>query len=120
LVPTTPALVPLVLDGEFHKPLSGISQEVELALVAEGRVSVRIRGAMLWTHFGVSGPAVLDISRHWHRARLQGEQVTLTVCLLPGEDLASVESKLLELATRQPKQHLRNALTTWLPARVMD
>lgn len=120
LVPTTPALVPLVLDGEFHKPLSGISQDVELALAVEGRVSARTRGAMLWTHFGVSGPAVLDISRHWHRARAEGRQDALTASLLPGEDPASAENRLIDLAGQQPKQHLRNALAPWLPARVVD
>ncbi|HOW72450.1 MAG TPA: NAD(P)/FAD-dependent oxidoreductase [Phycisphaerae bacterium] len=120
LVPTTPALVPLVLDGEFHRPLSGLSQDVGLALAVEGRVSVSTRGAMLWTHFGVSGPAVLDISRHWHRAQLDRQQVVLTANLLPGEDLVSVENRVIELARQQPKQHLRNVLTSWLPARLVD
>lgn len=120
LVPTTPALVPLVLDGEFYRSLAGISQEVELVLAVAGRVAARARGAMLWTRFGVSGPAVLDISRHWHRARLDGQRVALSASLIPGEDLASAESSLLRLAGEQPRQHLRNALTSWLPARVVD
>ncbi|MBP7937819.1 MAG: NAD(P)/FAD-dependent oxidoreductase [Phycisphaerae bacterium] len=120
LVPTTPALVPLVLEGEFHKPLSGLSQDVELALAVEGRVSIPTRGAMLWTHFGVSGPAVLDISRHWHRARLDRKQVVLTANLLPGADLVSVESRVIELAQQQPKQHLRNLLASWFPVRLVD
>ena len=120
LVPTTPALVPLVLRGEFHKPLSGIAQDVELELAVEGRVAARTHGAMLWTHFGVSGPAVLDMSRHWHRARLDDREVALTAGLLPGEDLASAENRLLDLAACQPRQHLRNALASWLPARVVE
>jgi hypothetical protein len=118
LVPTTPALVPLVLAGDFHVPLSGVSQDVELTLRAAGAKAIRIRGALLWTHFGVSGPAVLDASRHWHRSQLAGDDVSVTVNFLPGEDFAAAEQRLLALASSQPKALLRNALSRLLPARV--
>ena len=86
IVEPVPALVPLLLDGDFHAGLSGISHDVELAVHIAARKPVRLRGAMLWTHFGVSGPVVLDASRHWHRARLEGGEVRLSVSFLPGED----------------------------------
>jgi predicted Rossmann fold flavoprotein len=118
LVPTTPALVPLVLTGDFHAPLSGIAQDVELTVRAGGAKAVRIRGALLWTHFGVSGPAVLNASRHWHRARLAGDDVSVAANHLPGEDFAAAERRVLALASSQPKALLRNALSRLLPARV--
>jgi predicted Rossmann fold flavoprotein len=118
LVPTTPALVPLVLTGDFHAPLSGISQDVELTVRAGGAKAIRIRGALLWTHFGISGPAVLDASRHWHRARLAGGDVSVAANYLPGEDFAAAERRVLALASSQPKALLRNALSRLLPARV--
>lgn len=64
---TTPALVPLVLpNGHWMTALSGVSVDVELRVVAgSGKVVRRDRGSMLFTHFGLSGPVVLDISRHW-------------------------------------------------------
>lgn len=120
IVPTTPALVPLVLDGTFHADLSGISHDVELTVAADGTKPVRIRGAMLWTHFGVSGPAVLNTSRHWLRARLNGQSPTVTANLLAGDDLNSAERRLLDLVARQPRTILRNALAAWLPSRVAD
>lgn len=120
LVPPVPALVPLVLEGNFHRDLSGIAQEVELTLSPEGGKPSRVNGAILWTHFGISGPAVLDASRHWTRARLEGKSCSLTANLLPGNDLASAEGKLLELAARQPRMILRNAMSTWLPGRFAD
>jgi predicted Rossmann fold flavoprotein len=52
IVPTTPALVPLVLGGSFHAPLSGIAHEVELVVRSRGRIVDRRRGSLLWTHFG--------------------------------------------------------------------
>lgn len=120
VVPTTPALAPLVLEGTFHVPLAGVSHEVELTIRSDGRPPVRIRGAMLWTHFGVSGPAALNASRHWHRARLEGRPVSVVANLLPGDDLASTERALLVRAGVQPRAAIRTALHDRLPARVAD
>ncbi len=127
LVSLTPALVPLVLSGEFHVPLSGISQDVEVAVRVENSNPVRIRGAMLWTHFGVSGPSVLDASRHWHRARLDGRAVEVTASFLPGEDFPAIERGLLASSVgpesrgvAQSKSTVRKTLSHMLPARVAD
>lgn len=142
LVPTTPALVPLVLDGNFHTDLSGISQEVELTLhsgaaknanirpavfdpeaqTRRGSRShtVRVTGSLLWTHFGISGPAVLDLSRHWLRARLEKRSTAVTANMLPGDDLNSAERTWLGLAATGPRTILRNALGSRLPTRVTD
>jgi len=118
IVPTTPALVPLVLDGEFHKALSGISHEVELIIAVEK--PVRVRGALLWTHFGISGPVVLDASRHWHRAILEHRPVAMSANLIPQFDFASAEQAFLELAAKHPITKLQNALAAWLPVRVSE
>ncbi|GIK17407.1 MAG: hypothetical protein BroJett003_23710 [Planctomycetota bacterium] len=120
IVPTTPALVPLLLDGDFHIPLPGIAQEVEIKVrVAKDR-PVRIVGPLLWTHFGVSGPAVLDASRCWHRAVLDQRPVAVTINLLPGRDLAAAEHAFLDLAARQPRIAVATALANFVPARVAD
>ncbi len=73
IVPTTPALTPLLLadDDPLHSELSGVSQPVELAIWIDGTLSERLRGSMLWTHFGVSGPVALNASRHYLRAGLE-------------------------------------------------
>lgn len=118
LVPTTPGLAPLLLDGPFHKPLSGIAHDVQLTILAEGRKPVRIRGPMLWTHFGISGPAALDASRHWHRAKIENRPVTVKANLLPNETLESLESLLMRDATDHPRQRIVNFLADLLPARV--
>ena len=119
LVPTTPALAPLLLaPGGLHERLSGVAQEVELTLHVNGRIAERIAGAMLWTHFGISGPAALDVSRHWLRARLTGEAVALTASLRPGHTFESVESGLTHMAANHPRQSLQNAVAEMLPASV--
>ncbi len=120
LVAPTPALDPLVLDGEFHASLSGIAQEAELVVRVEGEKPVHVRGPLLWTHFGVSGPAALDASRHWHRARVAGRGVSVAASFLPGADFAAGEQRLRALTADQPKVQLHNALARLLPGRVAD
>jgi predicted Rossmann fold flavoprotein len=120
LVSTTPGLEPLLLEGDFHVGLSGIALPVEIAVRISGKKPVRLEGPMLWTHFGISGPAALDASRHWQRARLEGTAVTVTANLLPGNDFTAADATLLQLAQSQPRTSLRNTLSTLLPHKVAD
>jgi predicted Rossmann fold flavoprotein len=118
LVPTTPGLVPLRLTGQFHVGLSGITQDVELSVHVEGEKVVRLNGSMLWTHFGASGPVVMNASRLWHRARLEKKQVSITASFSKGEDSASLDAHFVSLAVDQPKKMIHAVLSRWLPARV--
>jgi predicted Rossmann fold flavoprotein len=118
IVPTTPALVPLVLHGDFHRALTGVSHPVELTVRAEGRAPERVSGSLLWTHFGVSGPAVLDASRFWCRARLEGSDATVSAGLLPGDDFAGIEKYLISVTAERPRLQLQNALSERLPSSV--
>jgi hypothetical protein len=120
LVSTTPGLEPLLLEGDFHVGLSGIALPVQLIVRSAGRKPAILEGPMLWTHFGISGPAALDASRHWQRAILEGAAVTVTANLLPGHDFAALEAKLLQLAQAQPRTQLHNVLATLLPAKVAE
>jgi len=107
VTPTFPALVPLLLPKEHPlTTLAGVSVEAELAVRStSGRVLHRERGSMLFTHFGISGPVVLDISRHWIASQL----ATLTANLLPGETFESLEAELID-STRGVRQRLPSRL----------
>jgi predicted Rossmann fold flavoprotein len=107
---TFPALVPLVLEpGHWMTALSGTAAEVELAVRSEtGRVLTRHRGSMLFTHFGVSGPVVLDVSRHW----IASQGGTLVVNFLPGETFESLDAQL--------QQSPRAVLKGRLPQRLLE
>jgi len=120
IVPPTAALVPLILEGGFHRELTGISHDVEVSVrVASGKPG-RISGAMLWTHFGVSGPAILDASRIWLRARLEGKPVEVRVRLLPGETPESIDAWLRAAAAERPTSALPTILATRLPSRLAE
>jgi predicted Rossmann fold flavoprotein len=118
IVPTTPALVPLVLQGSFHQGLAGVAHDAELTVRAGGQVRLRRRGALLWTHFGVSGPVTLDISRAWLRARAQNARPTLEANLLAGSGFEATERELLDLGSSIPRLSLARALGRRLPAAV--
>lgn len=118
---TVPALVPFMLDERmFHNTLSGLSQEVELATVVEGRVIDRRKGSVLWTHFGISGPVVMDASRCWAIGHEQGKTVEVYGNFLPGETQEQAKVWLLEQGVDNPR---RSLLKTWaqrLPERFVE
>jgi len=108
---TVTALVPLMLDDRmFHKTLSGLSQHVELTTIVEGRVVDRRTGSLLWTHFGISGPVVMDASRFWTLGHEQGETVEVYGNFLPGQTQEQAKLWLMEQATDNPR---RSLLKTW-------
>jgi predicted Rossmann fold flavoprotein len=120
IVPTTPALVPLLLDSTdsepIHQDLSGVSVDAEIAVWIGGTVTVRLRAPLLWTHFGISGPLALNASRHWLRARLEGEDVTLTASFVPGWDFSSGETFWLDERVARPRTSLASSLSRLVPA----
>lgn len=109
--PVVPALVPLLLAGDhWIKQLSGLTLPATLMLTtASGKRLVTTTGSTLCTHQGLSGPAVLDISRHWLVARQAEPGVRLLINWLPEETLESVD-QLLQTATRGPLAVLRQQL----------
>jgi predicted Rossmann fold flavoprotein len=107
VVPPRAGLVPLTFDLawlERHKDLAGVSVD---AVVSCGKAS--FSEALLFTHRGLSGPAILQISSYWR----EGE--TITIDMAPGID---VFAKLKETRRDQPKQELGTALSDFLPKRL--
>lgn len=103
-----PGLVPLTFDAELLaglKELAGVS--VEVAKVSLGKVS--FTDALLFTHRGLSGPAILQISSYWH----DGEEITID--LLPGQNVFQL---LREARQDQPKKTAASLLAQALPKRL--
>ncbi|MEO6258938.1 MAG: aminoacetone oxidase family FAD-binding enzyme, partial [Thermoanaerobaculia bacterium] len=113
---TFAALVPLVTPaGHWTRSLSGTSIETELFVRSEnGRVLHRERGSLLFTHFGLSGPVVLDISRHW----IAEQPAALVASFLPDESFESLEASLLAEAKRNPHATLAGVLRRRVPDRL--
>jgi predicted Rossmann fold flavoprotein len=116
---TYPALVPLVLDPSmFHASVSGIAHEVELSAWADGKRIDQRTGGLLWTHFGISGPVVMDASRHWIIARETGRRPELRCNLLPPDGFEQAERWLVSQAANRPRALLVSVLAQRLPERI--
>jgi hypothetical protein len=116
---TYPALVPLILrEGKVHTELSGLSLPVELTTMADGKLIDRRTGSLLWTHFGVSGPVVMDASRHWILARAVGQQVEMRCNFLPGRNFEQVEKRLIDMAISRPRVSVGRIVAEQLPDRL--
>jgi predicted Rossmann fold flavoprotein len=115
---TYPALVPLVLRPHmFHAELSGVSLPVELSTFVNDKLLDRHTGSLLWTHFGISGPVVMDVSRHWVIGRATGQPTEIRCNFLPGCGFEQVERWLIETLTLRPRVSLGKVLAERLPER---
>jgi predicted Rossmann fold flavoprotein len=121
VTPTVPALVPLVLDNSmFHATLSGLSQDVELTTLVEGREADQRTGSLLWTHFGISGPVVMDASRFWTLATNNSLSVELYGNFLPGRTSEELKAWFLIQATEHSKRSLGNTVALLVPDRFAE
>ena len=125
--PIVPSLVPLLLPpGHWITELSGLTLPAEIVLTsATGRRLTSCTGSTLCTHFGLSGPAVLDISRHWLVARDRAQTtgappVKLAINWLPGRPTDEVERLLLEARGRAVTSILREHLPDRLARRLCE
>ncbi|MEC8321944.1 MAG: NAD(P)/FAD-dependent oxidoreductase [Planctomycetota bacterium] len=115
-----PALVPLVLpDRDPIRGISGIAVPARLGVRdGRGRVLASYEAPILCTHFGVSGPVVLDASRHLLAAQRSGDHgATVVVDWLPGEARESFERMLLEA---RGNQQVGRLLRGRLPERLIS
>ena len=121
LTSTVPALVPLILhETMFHRGLSGLSHDVTLTTVVAGEpIDVRT-GSMLWTHFGVSGPVVMDASRWWTWAREQGRVADVFANLVPDWTTEAARQWFMAEAAASPRRSLAKTLALILPERLAD
>jgi predicted Rossmann fold flavoprotein len=118
---TFPALVPLVVEkAHWVRELSGTSADVDLSIrKLSGKVIHRDRGSMLMTHFGISGPVVLDISRHWIAARKDDKDVALVVNFLPDETFELLDERFVNEARKNPHATVASSLRGRLPERLV-
>jgi len=91
-----PALVPLLLpERHVLRTLAGVSAPVTLTVRStSGKRLASCSGSLLCTHFGVSGPAVLDVSRHWRAAWLDDRASELVCDWLPEIGVDTLDASL--------------------------
>ena len=113
VVPTRPALVPLTFDAAAWAPfaeLSGLSLPVEIATGGK-KDTMRFQEDLLFTHRGLSGPAVLQISSYWQ----SGTPIRLN--LAPSNVVAE---QLLQAKAEGNRRKIANVLAALVPSRLAD
>lgn len=137
VVPPVPALAPLVLSehgiegsplSRYFADLSGITIEAALFFVVDGRVLEKSVGSLLFTHFGLSGPAAMNISRHIARYRHDnpGGNPGLVyfgipgLCDINGKMLAQLHAPADAWLQSQIVKHPRANVVNTLPQRVPE
>jgi predicted Rossmann fold flavoprotein len=120
IVSPRPALVPLTVQAPWIAELRGITvPDVAVRVLEENRVLASRRGSLLFAHFGLSGPVVLDVSRvvsgHARPAAL-----VLELDLLPARPEGSIDDWLREQLAAAGKKQLAGVLSEILPRRLCD
>jgi predicted Rossmann fold flavoprotein len=118
VVENTSALVPITLQSNWSKTLSGITMpECKITLLADGQKHSVVKGKILFTHVGVTGPTILNMSKTVGELLSYGP-VTLSVDLFPGVDSAHMNTMIQDVLQKNNNKKVRNALAELLPAAV--
>ena len=117
--PPAPSLFTFNIESPWLRALSGISLDAVEASVPDTRL--RERGAALFTHWGLSGPAILRLSAWGARALLERDyRFTLLVNWLPGKTDGALAAELAAQRERQPARLIVNSPIAPLPARLWE
>jgi predicted Rossmann fold flavoprotein len=116
IIPVRPALVPLVTAGNTAAKLQGLSlKNVNAKALADGKKIADEFGEMLFTHFGVSGPIILTISRIVADALREGKKVELSIDLKPALDDRKLDDRLVRDLNEHGRKQLGSMLKGLLP-----
>jgi predicted Rossmann fold flavoprotein len=120
IVPTRPALVPLETAGDIAPRLQGLSlRNVTARLLVDGRVRAEVFGEMLFTHFGLSGPIILTLSRAAVDALESRRKVTVGIDLKPALDDAKLDERLQRDIREHGRRSYRALLGELLPRKLV-
>lgn len=121
IVPLAPSLVPLESDSPYISGLQGLSlRNIEGTVYADGKKIGSEFGEMLFTHFGVSGPIILSLSKCVAEAFAKGAQeVELAIDLKPALDKDKLDARLQRDFTQYSRKQMPNGMKDLLPQRLI-
>ena len=122
ITPIFPALVPLVTQEAWVKDVQGLSlRNVRASLYYAGKKEQEFFGEMLFTHFGVTGPIVLQMSRRVSELLTKrGGDLQLRLNLKPALTHEVLRERIERDFTKYERKQLRNAMVDLLPKRLID
>ena len=115
-----PALVPLEVEEDFVKDLQGLSlKNVRVKLLSDGKKIAEQFGEMLFTHFGVSGPIILTLSRQAAKLLADKKFVELEINLKPALSFEQLDARILRDFEKFKGKILKNSLHELLPSKMI-
>jgi predicted Rossmann fold flavoprotein len=120
IVPVRPALVPLLTAGDTARRLQGLTlRNVRVSLLVDDQVRAQRFGEMLFTHFGVSGPVILTLSRGAVDALRENSAVSIAIDLKPALDEEKLDARLRRDFDALGRREVRNILKGLLPRKLI-
>lgn len=121
VVPVRPALVPVETVGNMAEKLQGLSLKNVNAIVwVNGKKVGEEFGEMLFTHFGLSGPVILTLSRIIVDACMHRDKVEVSIDLKPALDDQQLDARLLRDLNEHGKKQVENLVKLLLPGKLTD
>ncbi len=115
-----PALVPLEAEEDFIKSLQGLSlKNVRVTLKADGKNCAELFGEMLFTHFGISGPIILTLSRAAAKFLSEKKFVEVSINLKPALTPEQLDARILRDFQKFKRKTLKNSLVELLPGKLI-
>ncbi len=110
IIEPSAALVPVKIKEKWVHSLGGVSlADVKLTAFQNNKKQVSAMGKMIFTHFGISGPLVLNMSRDIGELMKYGT-VTVGLDLMPKRDMKDIDSEILEKLKENHSKRVRNSL----------
>lgn len=120
VIDSNEALVPISIKDKWVKDLSGLTlQNIKLTTFQNNTKQQSNKGKLLFTHFGVSGPTILNMSKDIGELLKYGE-VIIKLDLLPHLDHGMMNTKLQELFKIDDKKKIKNSLGSLIPSGLVD
>ena len=115
-----PALVPLETEEEWVKDLTGLSlKNVNVTLYIEGKKQAESFGEMMFTHFGITGPIILTISRAASKALSENKFVEIFIDLKPALNEETLDKRIIRDFEKYKAKIAKNALSDLLPQKLI-
>lgn len=121
IVPLRPSLVPLETEEEWVKDLQGLSlRNVRVTLLANNEKVQEMFGEMMFTHFGVTGPIILSLSRKAAECLAAGKYVELEINLKPALTPEKLDARIQRDFDKYIHKSLKNGLVDLLPHKMIE
>lgn len=119
-VPAYPSLVQLHLNSSIAKKMSGVKINAEVTLILNGVKEISVSGDVLFTNYGVSGFAILDISQAVSYALLNYQAVYISVNLLPAFNMQKLSHHISKVAFNMPTLSILDILVGIIPLKIAN